>query len=87
MPTLSGISPFPRSLHTACMIKNKRVELGSCDMCDVAHVIHRMYIFGGWVPVNPEAVDSGPNTETEWKCTNNLACLNLGDMLLSAVCS
>ena len=38
-----------------------------------------MYIFGGWVPVNPEAVDSGPNTETEWKCTNNLACLNLGN--------
>lgn len=38
---------------------------------------NKMYIFGGWVPVNPEAVDSGPNTETEWKCTNNLACLNL----------
>ena len=45
-----------------------------------------MYIFGGWVPVNPEAVDSGPNTETEWKCTNNLACLNLGNDVCLSVC-
>ena len=38
---------------------------------------HCMFIFGGWVPL---VVDDGKvaTHEKEWKCTNTLACLNLG---------
>lgn len=36
-----------------------------------------MYIFGGWVPLVMEDVATH---EKEWKCTNNLACLNLESM-------
>ena len=35
-----------------------------------------MYVFGGWIPL---AVDDGKSShEKEWKCTNSLACLNVG---------
>lgn len=37
-----------------------------------------MYSFGGWVPVIGED-GSIPDNETEWKCTNSLVCLNLGE--------
>jgi host cell factor len=36
-----------------------------------------MFIFGGWVPLVMEDVATH---EKEWKCTNNLACLNLETM-------
>lgn len=39
---------------------------------------HRMYVFGGWVPLTVEDV-GGTTLEREWKCTNTLACLNLGN--------
>lgn len=38
---------------------------------------HRMYVFGGWVPLVPEEIKVAPH-EKEWRCTNTLACLNLG---------
>ena len=40
---------------------------------------HRMYIFGGWVPLVMDDVKVATH-EKEWKCTNNLATLNLESM-------
>ncbi len=37
----------------------------------------RMYVFGGWVPLVMDDVKVATH-EKEWKCTNTLACLNLG---------
>ena len=37
----------------------------------------RMFVFGGWVPLVMDEV-KGRQDEKEWKCTNSLACLNLG---------
>uniref|UniRef100_A0A1B0D946 Host cell factor Kelch-repeats domain-containing protein n=1 Tax=Phlebotomus papatasi TaxID=29031 RepID=A0A1B0D946_PHLPP len=38
---------------------------------------NRMFVFGGWVPF---VADEGKiAAEKEWKCTNTLACLNLGE--------
>lgn len=37
----------------------------------------RMFIFGGWVPLVLDDVKVAAH-EKEWKCTNQLACLNLG---------
>lgn len=43
----------------------------------VATIIkNKMYVVGGWVPVVGED-GSIPTHETEWKCTNSLACFNL----------
>lgn len=39
--------------------------------------IYRMYVFGGWVPLVMDDVKVATH-EKEWKCTNTLACLNLG---------
>ena len=39
---------------------------------------NRLFSFGGWVPVSAED-GSLPTHETEWKCTNSLSCLNLGE--------
>lgn len=39
--------------------------------------ICRMYVFGGWVPLVMDDVKVATH-EKEWKCTNTLACLNLG---------
>ncbi len=37
-----------------------------------------MFVFGGWVPANADHDVKGNQNEKEWKCTNTLACLNLG---------
>ena len=37
----------------------------------------KMYVFGGWVPMVLDDVKVATH-EKEWKCTNQLACLNLG---------
>ena len=37
----------------------------------------RMFVFGGWVPL---VMDDVATHEKEWKCTNNLASLNLESM-------
>lgn len=42
---------------------------------------HRMYVFGGWVPLVMDDMKTAA-LEKEWKCTNTLACLNLGEKLL-----
>jgi host cell factor len=39
---------------------------------------HRMFVFGGWVPLVVEDQKGVPTHEKEWKCTNTLGCLNLG---------
>lgn len=39
---------------------------------------HRMFVFGGWVPVVSEEAKIPPS-EKEWKCTATMACLNLGE--------
>jgi len=38
---------------------------------------HRMFVFGGWVPLVMDDVKVAAH-EKEWKCTNSLGCLNLG---------
>uniref|UniRef100_A0A336LSF8 CSON003130 protein n=1 Tax=Culicoides sonorensis TaxID=179676 RepID=A0A336LSF8_CULSO len=40
---------------------------------------HRMYVFGGWVPLVLDDMKTAAH-EKEWKCTNTLACLNLETM-------
>ncbi|KAK3913653.1 Host cell factor 1 [Frankliniella fusca] len=40
---------------------------------------HRMFVFGGWVPLVLDDVKVATH-EKEWKCTNSLACLNLETM-------
>jgi host cell factor len=40
---------------------------------------HRMFVFGGWVPVVADEVKTSTN-EKEWKCTSTMACLNLETM-------
>ncbi|KAJ8914754.1 hypothetical protein NQ315_013257, partial [Exocentrus adspersus] len=40
---------------------------------------HRMFVFGGWVPVVADEVKTATN-EKEWKCTSTMACLNLETM-------
>ena len=42
-----------------------------------------MFVFGGWVPANTEHDVKGTPNEKEWKCTNTLACLNLGIVIHS----
>lgn len=59
-PTVGGVHPLPRSLHSATLLG------------------HRMFVFGGWVPLLMEEVKGPINEKSEWKCTNTLACLNLG---------
>ncbi|XP_050711852.1 host cell factor 2-like isoform X2 [Eriocheir sinensis] len=61
-PTVSGVHPLPRSLHSATLLG------------------HRMFVFGGWVPLLMEEVKGPINEKSEWKCTNTLACLNLETM-------
>ena len=39
---------------------------------------NKVYSFGGWVPVVGED-GTIPDNETEWRCTNSLVCLNLGE--------
>lgn len=44
-----------------------------------------MYVFGGWVPLVMDEV-KGMQHEKEWKCTNSLACLNLGLSNIEHMC-
>ena len=46
---------------------------------------YRMFVFGGWVPLVMDEV-KGRQDEKEWKCTNSLACLNLGLLLALLQC-
>ena len=50
-----------------------------CDECRNLNIF-RMFVFGGWVPLVAEEPKGGH--EKEWKCTNSLACLDLGKMFL-----
>ncbi|KAK5965439.1 Host cell factor 2 [Trichostrongylus colubriformis] len=43
---------------------------------------HRMYIYGGWVPMHD---DNHDGEVKEWKCTNDLSCLNLQTMIWESV--
>ncbi|MED6291144.1 Host cell factor 1, partial [Characodon lateralis] len=45
---------------------------------------NKMYVFGGWVPLIGDDVKMGAH-EKEWRCTNNLACLNLETMCWETV--
>lgn len=45
---------------------------------------NKMVVFGGWVPVLTEE-GALPVHESEWKCSNSLACLNIG-MYLDLYC-
>ncbi|KAG8307053.1 Host cell factor 2 [Homalodisca vitripennis] len=56
-----GKAPLPRSLHSATVMGN------------------RMFVFGGWVPLisDDKSTDTFFANEREWKCSNQLACLNL----------
>lgn len=38
---------------------------------------NRLFVFGGWIPVLGED-GTLPAHESEWKCSNSLACLNIG---------
>lgn len=42
-----------------------------------------MFVFGGWVPLVMDDVKVATH-EKEWKCTNTLASLNLGESLASS---
>lgn len=68
-PTVGGVHPLPRSLHSATL-------LGS-----------RMFVFGGWVPLVLEELKGPNNEKSEWKCTNTLACLNLGKRVTNTGCT
>lgn len=43
---------------------------------------HRMFVFGGWVPLVVDEVKLAQH-EKEWKCTNTLACLDLGGYFIA----
>uniref|UniRef100_A0A6B2FWS8 Host cell factor 1 (Trinotate prediction) n=1 Tax=Myxobolus squamalis TaxID=59785 RepID=A0A6B2FWS8_MYXSQ len=59
-----GPLPPPRSLHVAGVCQNK------------------MVVFGGWIPATdiPSSLDSSMYVEMDWKCTNNVSCLNLDSL-------
>ena len=54
---------------------NTHAQARMVKMC--AFFFYRMFVFGGWVPLVMEDVKAATH-EKEWKCTNTLACLNLG---------
>lgn len=54
---------------------------GNNDLLSHSALICRMYVFGGWVPLVMDDVKVATH-EKEWKCTNTLACLNMGMFLL-----
>ena len=45
-------------------------------------IYSRMFVFGGWVPLVVDEAKGGH--EKEWKCTNSLACLDIGLCFLIA---
>lgn len=41
---------------------------------------HRMFVFGGWVPLPADADVKSGGGNTEWKCSNTLGCLNMENL-------
>lgn len=74
-PQLYGIPPLPRSLHTANIVDN-RYFLSEYNFNIL--IIFRMYVFGGWVPVNNGSKSF--DLEKEWQCTNSLGIFNVETM-------
>ena len=69
------VGPGPKVLpQVGYGLKKFRQPLISCDFSSLHP---RMYVFGGWVPLVMDDVKVATH-EKEWKCTNTLACLNLG---------
>ncbi|VVC34588.1 Kelch-type beta propeller [Cinara cedri] len=70
------------TLDIDSMSWNKPIVLGTEPLPRSLHtsvaVNNRMFVFGGWVPYIEEG--QIPLHEKEWKCTNQLACLNLETM-------
>lgn len=73
-------------LDVDTMTWNKPVVHGPTPLPRSLHTAtligHRMYVFGGWVPLVVDDVKVATH-EKEWKCTSTLACLNLGWLLIS----
>lgn len=69
-------------LHIDSMTWSKPILSGPPPLPRSLHsatvVGQRMYIFGGWVPL---VMDDVASHEKEWKCTNNLSCLNMETMM------
>ncbi|XP_015109014.1 host cell factor isoform X2 [Diachasma alloeum] len=67
-------------LDVDSMTWNKPVIHGPTPLPRSLHtatlINHRMYVFGGWVPLVVDDVKVATH-EKEWKCTSTLACLNL----------
>ncbi|XP_077277912.1 host cell factor isoform X1 [Temnothorax americanus] len=67
-------------LDVDSMTWNKPVVHGPTPLPRSLHTAtligHRMYVFGGWVPLVVDDVKVASH-EKEWKCTSTLACLNL----------
>ncbi|XP_076235941.1 host cell factor [Calliopsis andreniformis] len=67
-------------LDVDSMTWNKPVVHGPTPLPRSLHTAtligHRMYVFGGWVPLVVDDVKVATH-EKEWKCTSTLACLNL----------
>ena len=70
-------------LDVDSMTWNKPVVHGPTPLPRSLHTAtligHRMYVFGGWVPLVVDDVKVATH-EKEWKCTSTLACLNLGKL-------
>ena len=68
-------------LHIDSMTWSKPIINGPTPLPRSLHsatlINSRMFIFGGWVPL---VMDDVATHEKEWKCTNNLASLNLETM-------
>lgn len=69
-------------LNTDTMMWTRPITFGKTPLPRSLHsatlIGHRMYVFGGWVPLVIN--DAKAVHEKEWKCTNTLACLNLETM-------
>lgn len=67
------------TLDIDTMSWNRPIVLGPKPLPRSLHtavtIKNRMFVFGGWVPFVEEV--KLPIHEKEWKCTNQLACLNL----------
>lgn len=70
------------TLDIDTMSWNRPIVLGPKPLPRSLHtavtIKNRMFVFGGWVPFVEEV--KLPIHEKEWKCTNQLACLNLETM-------
>lgn len=69
-------------LNTDSMLWNQPIVLGPQPLPRSLHtavtIKNRMFVYGGWVPLLEE--NNSIELEREWKCTNQLACLNLETM-------